>query len=69
MVNKTNKRKLYCYVDETGQDTKGKLFIVSVIITKEDRDEINKFLQEIETKRGKDKGNGKVLHENTRFPT
>lgn len=24
--------KLYCYVDETGQDTKGKLFLVSIIL-------------------------------------
>lgn len=23
-------KKLYCYVDETGQDTEGKLFIVSM---------------------------------------
>src|SRR6266446_7978800 len=26
-------RKLYCYVDESGQDTKGHLFIVVVILT------------------------------------
>lgn len=24
--------KLYCYVDETGQDTKGKFFLVTVVI-------------------------------------
>ena len=28
--------KLYCYVDETGQDTKGQLFIVSVAIVADD---------------------------------
>lgn len=41
-------QKLYCYVDETGQDTKGRIFIVSVIITKEDRDKIIKILEKIE---------------------
>jgi len=25
-------RKIYCYVDETGQDTKGRFFLVSVVI-------------------------------------
>lgn len=27
------KQKLYCYVDETGQDTEGRLFLVSVVVT------------------------------------
>ena len=25
--------KLYCYVDETGQDTQGCLFLVAVVVT------------------------------------
>lgn len=33
-------RKCYCYVDETGQDTKGSLFLVSVVIVQSDRNEI-----------------------------
>src|SRR5712691_11822192 len=45
--------KLYCYVDETGQDTKGKLFIVSVVITKKDRDGVIRTLHIIEEKTGK----------------
>lgn len=49
------KSKIYCYVDETGQDTKGKLFIVSVIIAKKDRLEIIKSLEEIEQNSGKGK--------------
>ncbi|MBI4040034.1 hypothetical protein HY389_01625, partial [Candidatus Daviesbacteria bacterium] len=49
-------QKLYCYVDETGQDTQGRVFIVSVIITKEDREEITKILEKIE----KDSGKGKT---------
>jgi len=32
MKTQSNKQKLYCYVDETGQDTAGKIFIVSVVI-------------------------------------
>ncbi|MEK7572042.1 MAG: DUF3800 domain-containing protein [Patescibacteria group bacterium] len=52
---KTSQLKLYCYVDETGQDTKGELFIVSVIITKEDRADIIKTLEEIERNSGKGK--------------
>src|SRR6266545_1996408 len=30
-------QKLYCYVDETGKDTLGQLFVVSVVTAKEDR--------------------------------
>lgn len=40
--------KIYCYVDESGQDTEGKLFIVAVIITKSERDELIKELEKIE---------------------
>jgi hypothetical protein len=28
-------RKLYCYVDESGQDTEGKIFVVSIVITED----------------------------------
>lgn len=52
---KSPKQKLYCYVDETGQDTKGKLFVVSVVITKEDRAEIYDLLEKIERESGKKK--------------
>lgn len=38
-------QKLYCYVDETGQDTLGKIFVVSVIVAKEDREEITQTLE------------------------
>jgi len=30
-------KKYYCYIDETGQDTQGKIFIVSVIITEREK--------------------------------
>lgn len=47
-------QKLYCYVDETGQDTQGKLFLVSVVITDAQRDKLRIKLRKIEktSKRG-----------------
>lgn len=49
------KQKLYCYVDETGQDTRGALFVVSVTVAKEDRDDLREFLAELEKTTGKGK--------------
>lgn len=46
-------RRFYCYVDETGQDTKGNIFIVSVIITAKSQEEIAVFIREIEASSGK----------------
>jgi hypothetical protein len=46
-------RKLYCYVDESGQDTKGRIFLVSVVITEKERNEISDFLIKIEKETGK----------------
>jgi hypothetical protein len=43
--------KLYCYVDETGQDTGGRLFIVAVILTSDQRDELRSILQRAEMKK------------------
>jgi len=45
----------YCYADETGQDTKGRFFLVSVIIMGKDREEIRNKLQKIEQESGKGK--------------
>ncbi len=39
------KQKLYCYVDETGQDTKGALFIVVVLVTDDEKDKLELFLE------------------------
>ena len=41
-------KKLYCYVDETGQDTKGRFFLVAIVITGEEREELIKELEKIE---------------------
>src|SRR6266480_7272820 len=49
------KRKLYCYVDETGQDTKGELFIVVVLIVAEEKDQLEKVLEGVEVTSGKRK--------------
>jgi hypothetical protein len=48
------KTKLYCYVDETGQDTKGDMFIVSVVIPS-DRDALMQYLDALEARTGKGK--------------
>ncbi len=46
-------QKLYCYVDETGQDTGGKIFLVSIVIADETREEARKKLRRIEDVAGK----------------
>jgi hypothetical protein len=53
----TQKGKFYCYVDESGQDTQGRLFIVSVVIADEDREELLKALEAIERETGKNRLN------------
>lgn len=46
--------KLYCYVDESGQDTKGKLFLVAVVLKEiNDLALLEKRLEEIEQKTAK----------------
>ena len=42
-------KKLYCYVDETGQDTKGRFFLVAIVVTGDEREELIKELEKIET--------------------
>src|SRR5260221_644380 len=46
-------QKLYCYVDETGQDTEGAFFLVSVVITQPERDKDINLLKAIEQQTGK----------------
>jgi hypothetical protein len=47
------KSKLYCYVDETGQDSLGEFFIVSVVVIGADRAALTEQLQQIEQSSGK----------------
>jgi len=51
----SSKPNLYCYVDETGQDTLGRLFIVSVVIAASERDALAAELENIERFTGKGK--------------
>lgn len=47
-------KKYYCYVDETGQDSEGKIFIVAVVVP-EDRENFESFVSEAEVSSGKGK--------------
>jgi hypothetical protein len=42
------KQKLYAYIDETGQDTEGHFFLVSVLVVGKTRDHLGEKLREIE---------------------
>lgn len=46
--------RVYCYVDETGQDTEGEIFVVSVVIPK-NRDEVLEYVEDVEVQSGKGK--------------
>ena len=41
-------QKLYCYVDESGQDPKSEIFIVVAVVSDEEQDVLRKQLLEIE---------------------
>jgi hypothetical protein len=53
MSKPSKKQKLYCYVDETGQDTKGDFFLVALVVTGSERDEVLREAERIEQKSGK----------------
>ena len=49
-------QKLYCYVDESGQDTSGRIFVVGVVaVLDEHQDEFTHLVNDIERKIGKHK--------------
>jgi hypothetical protein len=52
-MTKKTKKKLYAYVDESGQDTRGLVFVVSALILEKEREEISEELEKIETDSGK----------------
>ena len=52
-MSQTHRQKLYCYVDETGQDTEGRLFLVSVVVTEQEQEEFARELERIEAESGK----------------
>jgi hypothetical protein len=45
--------KLYCYIDETGQDTFGAFFIVAIVVTDGQQHELERSLETIEQLTGK----------------
>src|SRR4051794_19378676 len=53
MANAPHKQKLYCYVDETGQDTEGQFFLVAVVFARAERDELRQYVADIEERSGK----------------
>ena len=44
------KQKIYAYVDESGQDTAGRLFVVGVLVLENELAELIKQLEQIEAK-------------------
>jgi hypothetical protein len=48
-------QKLYCYVDETGQDTKGQFFLVCLVVTSSERETLRAALTQLEARSGKHK--------------
>ena len=46
-------QKLYCYVDETGQDTLGEFFLVSIVVLDDKREELKEWLRALEKESGK----------------
>lgn len=55
MLPSSKPQRLFCYVDETGQDTLGDLFVVSVVISGSNRDALVLVLERIERTSGKGK--------------
>ena len=45
--------KVYAFVDESGQETEGALFLVAVVVTDQTYERINDLLLEIEERSGK----------------
>ena len=46
-------QKLYAYVDESGQDTEGRFFVVSVVLVGTERDTVLQRLEALEARSGK----------------
>jgi hypothetical protein len=53
MPKETKKKKFYAYIDESGQDTKGLIFVVGVLILENELDSICGELEKIEFESGK----------------
>jgi hypothetical protein len=52
-MDTTAPQKLYAYVDESGQDTEGRFFVVSVVLVGPERDTVLQRLEALEARSGK----------------
>ena len=48
-------QKLYCYVDENGMETEGRIFIIAVLVLEDDPEVVMKYCEELERESGKGK--------------
>ncbi|MBI4603916.1 MAG: hypothetical protein HY721_18325 [Planctomycetes bacterium] len=46
-------KRLFCYVDETGQEARDALFLVAIVLSGPDRDQLAAFLLDVECATGK----------------
>lgn len=46
-------QKIYCFVDESGQDTLGKFFVVAILAIKDNKDDLDDLITGFEVKTGK----------------
>jgi hypothetical protein len=47
-VSEAHRQKLYCYVDETGQDDRSEYFIVVTVVSESDQDALKESLLRLE---------------------
>jgi len=51
-MNQTSKQKIFCYVDESGQDARSKVFVVVALVTDEDITKIRQTVEKVELTSG-----------------
>jgi hypothetical protein len=52
MDNSRHKQKLYCYIDETGQDDTSSMFVVVAVVSEQEQDRLREALTHIEEESG-----------------
>lgn len=56
-------QKVYCFVDESGQDTLGSFFVVATLVVKNEKEKIEKQIEDLEKETGKRKAKwNKAVH-------
>ena len=61
--------KLYCYVDESGQDTGGRIFVVAIVGRGENRDKLLDLCEQLEKVSGKRRINGEEPNTKDEYST